>query len=252
MPRNPKKRQKRSKKQVQTSQLNIAKANQHRRSEISKRTSTQVLIDEAHKWRKEADRHRKVIADEKRRRLNEHRKSTRMKKSGQLRKEQLIKSKKEAYRLRSQLELLQHNLQKAEKNTGEIMDQLRYEVSQWKSRVKITNQHRTKIQKRLRRLESAKDNLKKRLISNLKDRPATFCMQKKGRYTPQARALARLMVTAGAAESKVGRALQDIGAALGVEVTKAVSKRSVQRFILERGVAADIQLVYEILKSSSK
>lgn len=76
-------------------------------------------------------------------------------------------------------------------------------------------------------------------------------MMHKGRYTPAARSLARLLVSTGTAEAKVGNALVEIGDALGIKVNRRMNKRSVQRFILEKGVAADIQLVYEILKSAS-
>ena len=85
-----------------------------------------------------------------------------------------------------------------------------------------------------------------------KKHPETFRMMHKGRYTPAAHSLARLLVSTGTAEAKVGNALVEIGNALGVKVKRHVSKRSVQRFILEKGVVADIQLVYEILKSASK
>jgi len=64
--------------------------------------------------------------------------------------------------------------------------------------------------------------------------------------------LTQLLVSAGAAESKVGEALQVIGKALEVKVGKQVSTQSVQRFILERGVRANIQLVYETIKAGSK
>jgi hypothetical protein len=85
-----------------------------------------------------------------------------------------------------------------------------------------------------------------------KSHPTTFRMMHKGRYTPAARSLARLMVSNGTGEAKVGNALVDIGNALGISVDRRMNKRSVQRCMLEQGVAADIQLVYEILKSGSK
>lgn len=73
-------------------------------------------------------------------------------------------------------------------------------------------------------------------------------MMHKGRYTPAAHSLA----PTGTAEAKVGGALVEIGNTLGVTIKRRMNKRSVQRFILEKGVAADLQLVYEILKSSSE
>ena len=90
------------------------------------------------------------------------------------------------------------------------------------------------------------------MVKKAKKHPVTFCMMRKGRYTPAAHSLARLLVSTGTAEAKVGSALVEIGNALGITVDKRIDKRSVQWFILEKGVAADIQLVYEMLKSSSK
>ena len=106
--------------------------------------------------------------------------------------------------------------------------------------------------KRCRRLEAAKRSLKKWMQERAKLRPTTFRIMHKGRYTPAARSLACLMVSNGTTETKVGNALIDIGNALGISVDKRMNKCSVQRCMLEQGVAADIQLVYEILKSGSK
>lgn len=60
------------------------------------------------------------------------------------------------------------------------------------------------------------------------------------------------MVSSGTAEAKVGETLQVIGKSLGISIEEKMSKRSVHRAILEHGVAADIQLAYEILKSGSQ
>ncbi|KDR76527.1 hypothetical protein GALMADRAFT_67262 [Galerina marginata CBS 339.88] len=104
--------------------------------------------------------------------------------------------------------------------------------------------------KRCRRLEAAKRRLKRRMHERSKSHPNTFRMMEKGCYTAAARSLARLLVSTGTAEAKVGGALVEIGDALGVKVNRRVNRRSVQRFILEKGVAADIQLVYEIINSA--
>jgi hypothetical protein len=60
------------------------------------------------------------------------------------------------------------------------------------------------------------------------------------------------LVSTGTAEAKVGDALVEIGNTLGIKVDRHVNRRSVQQFVLEKGVAADIQLVYKIIKSASK
>jgi hypothetical protein len=74
----------------------------------------------------------------------------------------------------------------------------------------------------------------------------------KGHYTPVAWSLAHLLVSTGTVEAKVGGALVEIGNALGIKVDRHVNRWLVQWFVLEKGVAADIQLVYEIIKSASK
>ena len=60
------------------------------------------------------------------------------------------------------------------------------------------------------------------------------------------------MVSTGTAEAKVGETLQEIGKSLGVDIPEKMSKRTIQRSILEVGVAADIQLGYEMAKTDSK
>ena len=74
----------------------------------------------------------------------------------------------------------------------------------------------------------------------------------KGVYTAQARAMARYMVSAGAAEAKVGIAVKKIGRVLGVEVDQIMDKRTVARAVKELGVAADIQVAYEMTQTDSE
>ena len=63
-------------------------------------------------------------------------------------------------------------------------------------------------------------------------------MMYKGRYTPAACSLARLIVSTGTAEAKVGSALVEIRNVLGITINRCMNKHSVQRVILEKGVAA--------------
>jgi hypothetical protein len=86
----------------------------------------------------------------------------------------------------------------------------------------------------------------------LKYASTTFRMKKRHYYSPQMRCLTRMIVSAGAAEAKVGETLVGIGKMLGVPIDSQPSRRTVGRIMLERGIAADIQTVYEIVKSGSK
>jgi hypothetical protein len=69
---------------------------------------------------------------------------------------------------------------------------------------------------------------------------------KKGVYTPQARALAHLLVTAGCAQSFVGVLIQRICRTVGVEVPEVMSQHTVQQAIAEGGIAAQMQLGMQI------
>ncbi|GJE89766.1 hypothetical protein PsYK624_058730 [Phanerochaete sordida] len=77
----------------------------------------------------------------------------------------------------------------------------------------------------------------------------TFRIKSKGTYTPEARTMALRLVQHGCAQENVGDAMQDIGAMMGVAVLHAPSRRSVGRFLLEGGVAATVQLGFEIENS---
>ena len=103
----------------------------------------------------------------------------------------------------------------------------------------LANDHAVAV-RRCRRLQEAKKLLKKRMEERSHKHPTIFRMMHRGRYTPAARKLARLMVSAGAAETRVGEAPVEIGKTLGIQVSRRINKRTVQRIMLEQGVAADI------------
>ncbi|KAF6751435.1 hypothetical protein DFP72DRAFT_907726 [Ephemerocybe angulata] len=68
----------------------------------------------------------------------------------------------------------------------------------------------------------------------------------RGVYNTEARDLARRLRLAGCAPSKIGPLIVRIAASFGVQVTKQMSRRTVQRCMLEALAASDIQLVEEM------
>lgn len=68
----------------------------------------------------------------------------------------------------------------------------------------------------------------------------------KGVYTSEARALMRTLVKSGCAPSMVGKVMRAVGGFAGLRINCTVSRRTIQRAILEGGIAARIQLGYEI------
>ncbi len=88
-------------------------------------------------------------------------------------------------------------------------------------------------------------------IEKAKLRPLTFRLKQKGVYTSQARGLARLLVGAGCAQSKVGTMIQLFGRSLGLSVPERMTRRTVRRVFYEAEVARRIQLGYELKHTSS-
>ncbi|KAH6880315.1 hypothetical protein BKA70DRAFT_1126587 [Coprinopsis sp. MPI-PUGE-AT-0042] len=71
-------------------------------------------------------------------------------------------------------------------------------------------------------------------------------VNRRGVYNAAARDMARRMALAGCSPSQIGPLIREIGEIFGVKVTKEMSRRTVQRCILETLVAADIQLGSEM------
>ncbi len=108
--------------------------------------------------------------------------------------------------------------------------------------------------RRIRTLEKLCARFPKRLadrVERAKIRPVTFRLKKKGIYTSQARALAGMLIRSGCSQSKVGGLVQKVGAAFGISIPERMSGRTVQRSVLERKIAYDIQLGYELKRSPS-
>ncbi|KAK6987848.1 hypothetical protein R3P38DRAFT_2574273, partial [Favolaschia claudopus] len=61
-------------------------------------------------------------------------------------------------------------------------------------------------------------------------------------YKVELRAIARVLVSSGCKEGKVGQLLQDIAKIFGVDLDRAMSRRTVRRAVLEGLVASQVQL----------
>ncbi|KAK6964721.1 hypothetical protein R3P38DRAFT_2392896, partial [Favolaschia claudopus] len=65
-------------------------------------------------------------------------------------------------------------------------------------------------------------------------------------YKVELRAIARVLVTSGCKEGKVGDLIQDIARVFGVDLDRAMSRRTVRRAVLEGLVASQVQLGVEM------
>ncbi|KAK7041261.1 hypothetical protein R3P38DRAFT_2512197, partial [Favolaschia claudopus] len=70
---------------------------------------------------------------------------------------------------------------------------------------------------------------------------------KRGRaYKVELRAIARVLVPSGCKQGKVGELIQDIAKIFGVDLDRAMSRKTVRRTIFEGMVAAQVQLGVEM------
>jgi hypothetical protein len=77
-------------------------------------------------------------------------------------------------------------------------------------------------------------------------------LMKSGAYTPEARAMARMLVKAGCSQGQVGAVIKYVGKQAGLEVQGKLSRRTVQRALIEGGVALRLQICYEMADADGK
>jgi TolA-binding protein len=148
----------------------------------------------------------------------------------------------------------------AEKENQQLQDDIKQVLQNLQGRI-------TKLSKEQKELQCERSNLKKKasrfhVIKKAMQERARwsaargyiFKLTHRGIYTKEARRLrvARYLSSVGTAEAKVGEAISAVGKVMGVEVDRVMDKRTVKRAVLESGVAAEIQLGYEMAKSDSK
>ena len=152
--------------------------------------------------------------------------------------------------MRGALVMLGKELEEIKTGYKESLQLLNERIKKLKAAKEDLWHKQTILQKWNKRINAALDNLRKHF--RRKKLHSTLHLTQKGIYTIQACTLARLMISTGTAEAKVGETLQEIGKNLGVDIQEKMSKRIVQRSILEIGVATDIQLGYKMAKLDSK
>lgn len=80
----------------------------------------------------------------------------------------------------------------------------------------------------------------------------TWTVKSKGAYIPRYKELVLSFVTMGMAQRHVGRAIAEVGRAMGVHVSHCIDRKSIERAIDEIGVVVDIQLGYEMNNAPGK
>ncbi|KAJ7735672.1 hypothetical protein B0H14DRAFT_3898633, partial [Mycena olivaceomarginata] len=131
----------------------------------------------------------------------------------------------------------------------EILDHSDTEVARLKNLLQRSRQKTRSLQMKALRLQRshARDKLRLKNEKALQSsKSMRWDLTKGGAYTADARAMARELVNAGCSQEKVGSIIQYVGQKAGRSVKKKMSRRTVQRALMEGGVAARIQLAHEM------
>jgi hypothetical protein len=133
---------------------------------------------------------------------------------------------------------------RADSSAGEV-SRLRAELVQTRKKVHALQMRVHRASRALARVISKSRTMPKNSSSRQ--------LYRKGAYTAEFRALARRLVLAGCAQKSVGPIIQAMLKALHIPLgNRCMSARTVQRAILEGGVAAKVQLGHEIMQTKSE
>jgi hypothetical protein len=90
-----------------------------------------------------------------------------------------------------------------------------------------------------------------RAISKARHRPQITKIMRRGTYTPEARALARVIAHSGCARERVGDVMKSTAKFFGITVKRSMSRRTVSRAVLEGGIATMVQQGFEFKQTDS-
>lgn len=127
-----------------------------------------------------------------------------------------------------------------------MLDHSNIEIAHYKQ---LLNDSRKKLhalqKKTLRNARTREKAIEKARIKGER-KAQSWKLKAKGVYTPEARAIARLLVSAGCSQEKVGSVLRAIGETAGLNIQDHMSRRTVERAIMEGGVASRVQIGHEV------
>ncbi|KAJ7021484.1 hypothetical protein C8F04DRAFT_1314480 [Mycena alexandri] len=89
-----------------------------------------------------------------------------------------------------------------------------------------------------------------RTVARAKQKWSVCRVTEKGIYTAHARKIARIMADGGCARGKIGPMMERIANVFGVRINRTMSRRTVGRAIEEGGVAARMQIIYELSQNT--
>jgi hypothetical protein len=140
-------------------------------------------------------------------------------------------------------------------NLAHLLSKCAQDGDEWEKKQTVLQAKYRAVQKENKILKQRSDRMPQvmgkavqKAIDQTKRENHTHRLVKKGVYDQRARALARLLVKAGCAQSWVGKIIHAVLEMAGIECPDEMSRRTVKRAILEGGMLADMQIGHRLAK----
>ncbi|KAF8160013.1 hypothetical protein B0H34DRAFT_797195 [Crassisporium funariophilum] len=179
---------------------------------------------------------------------NERRRRKRLEKSNAAHKAELKALRADNARLQGDLDMSRKEGLVKEEDAKAVIDCFQERITLLTKERRVHMRERVQLKRKCEQIMRLKARLKTR-IQKQDSHKRVFKLTTRGVYTKQARAMACYLASVGTAEKKIGETIKTIGDMIGVEVDRVMSSRTVERAVLESGVAAEVQLGYEMAKS---
>ncbi|KAK7017581.1 hypothetical protein R3P38DRAFT_3201051 [Favolaschia claudopus] len=141
----------------------------------------------------------------------------------------------------------QRRIAEAERRVAEAERCRVWTEQELKSKISVLSQLRGVLRLTRRQIRNREQTLKKVRNGSRSAKHVLRMHAKRGRaYKIELRAIARVLVSSGCKEGKVGELMQDIAKVFGVDLDRAMSRRTVRRAVLEGLVASQVQLGVEL------
>ena len=134
----------------------------------------------------------------------------------------------------------------AEENLSDVIDKLMEKLQVMDVNLKDSKKHVHALEMRCTQAPEIMAKKIAQAEEKVQQQKKELHLVQKGVYTPEARTLARMLTHAGCTKHYVGAVIKAVCDLAGVSVDAEMSSRTVGRAIIEGGVAAEMQLGYEI------
>ncbi|KAF8167518.1 hypothetical protein B0H34DRAFT_669943 [Crassisporium funariophilum] len=182
---------------------------------------------------------------------NERKRRRRLEKSNTAHKAELKALRVENTRLQGDLDMSWKEGLVKEEDVKAVIDCFQERITLLTKERRVHMRERVQLKRKCEQIVRLKVHLKTRIQKQDSPR-CIFKITTRGVYTKQACVMVCYLASAGTAKKKIGKTIKTIGDMISVKVDHIMSSPTDKHAVLESGVAAEVQLGYEMAKSDSE